>query len=160
MSKKEKRNFLSTIENLYPYIKIQRVEEILKVEADDRVIIVIDGVPSFFYIQGKGPYPLLIMLNSFKPSIPYVVIDEGAVKPIMRGADVMVPGIKELSDFNIGSVVGVMEPSKRAFIAVGKALMSSEQIKSSRKGKAIENIHYAGDKIWSLSLELARRFQK
>jgi len=160
ISKKEKKQLLNTLRKLYPYIDISKVhgfEKIARVEMDKFVIIVIGTIPAFFYINEEGPYPLLLLLNTIKPEIPYVVVNEGAVRPIMRGADVMVPGIIELIDFQKNAIVGVMEPSKKAFIAVTRALMSSNEIKESNKGRALKTLHHANDKLWKISLELARK---
>ncbi|ENN96481.1 RNA-binding protein [Methanocaldococcus villosus KIN24-T80] len=61
----------------------------------------------------------------------------------------MVPGIKEVDNFNKGDVVFVLDEVHKKPICVGIALMSHEEIKNSEKGKAIKNIHYVGDKIWN-----------
>jgi len=160
ISKKEKKQFLNNIRKLYPYIDIRKLrnsEKIARVEIDKFTIMIIGSIPAFFYIDNEGPYPLLLMLNTIKPEIPYVVVNEGAVRPIMRGADVMVPGIIELTEFQRNDIVGVMEPSKKAFIAVTKALMNSNEIRESNKGRALKTLHHANDKLWKISLELARK---
>lgn len=160
ISKKERKQFLNNVQKLYPYIdleKLRDIEKVARVEIDKFIIMIIGSIPAFFYIDDEGPYPLLLMLNTIKPKIPYVVVNEGAIRPIMRGADVMVPGIIELSEFKRNDIVGVMEPSKKAFIAVTKALMSSDEIRERSKGCALRTLHYANDKLWKSSLELARK---
>ncbi|MEM0260611.1 MAG: PUA domain-containing protein [Sulfolobales archaeon] len=101
--------------------------------------------------------PSIHSLNLGILTTHYARVDSGAVPRILGGADVMAPGIIECSDFNKDDVVGVREPEKNLHILVGMALMSCSEIKNLRKGKAIKNIHYAGDKIWMSLIEVLRR---
>ncbi|MEZ0290710.1 MAG: PUA domain-containing protein [Sulfolobales archaeon] len=122
------------------YIGIGEVEKIpLAIEIEELII------------------PALHALNKNIMSIPYVRIDSGAVSRILNGADVMAPGITECTSFERDSIVGVREPERNLFISVGIALMSCDEIKSLKKGKAVRNLHYAGDKIWRELLEILKR---
>lgn len=89
-----------------------------------------------------------------------VVVDMGAVKPLLRGADVMIPGIVEVKGFfNKGDPVVVVDEKYNKPLIVGKALIQSQDIVSKKlsKGKAIENIHRIGDKLWNLTKSLITR---
>jgi RNA-binding protein, containing PUA domain len=84
------------------------------------------------------------------------VVDAGAVKPIINGADVMRPGIKELlGDFGKDDVVFVTDEKGRV-IAVAVALYSRQEMEQMQKGKVLINLHHLGDKIWQTSLELVK----
>jgi len=72
----------------------------------------------------------------------------------MNGADVMIPGIVEFEEFSKDVLVSIWEPKKETPIAIGKALIDSKIMKELKKGKAIKNIHYVGDKIWNLTLKI------
>ncbi len=84
----------------------------------------------------------------FKPEKNKVVVDEGALKFIMNGADVMKPGIV-YADENIkkGDFVYVAVEGKETPIAVGIALTNGKEM-TDGKGKAVKNIHHLKDKIW------------
>jgi len=84
-------------------------------------------------------------------SFPNVVVDMGAVKFMCNGANVMRPGIKNYSDFSKDDIVCVVEESQHKFLAVGKALVNSSEMKEMPKGEVIKNLHYISDKYWEVS---------
>jgi RNA-binding protein, containing PUA domain len=62
------------------------------------------------------------------PQYPKVVVDAGAVKRIINGADIMRPGIKEfIGEFNKGDVVFVVDEKGRV-IAIAVALYSKQEM--------------------------------
>ena len=81
---------------------------------------------------------------------PYVMVDMGAVKFMCNGANVMRPGIKNFSDFKKDDIVCVVEESQKKFLAVGKALISSDEMKGIEKGEVVKNIHYISDRFWEI----------
>ena len=85
---------------------------------------------------------------------PYVMVDMGAVKFVCKGANVMRPGIKNHSDFERDKIVCVIEESQHKFLAVGKALVSSDEIKNMEKGEIVKNLHYISDKFWEVGKTL------
>ncbi len=73
----------------------------------------------------------------------WVVADEGAVKPILSGKNLMVPGVKEVSEgLEKGDDVIIRDPDGRPF-AVGIAKMNSQEMKNSKRGIAVK-IRYSG----------------
>src|SRR3989344_5527458 len=64
------------------------------VELVDDKIIMINKKPSFFYYEKKLVPTLHILQN--KNILRKVVVDMGAVKFLISGADVMRPGLKEI----------------------------------------------------------------
>lgn len=79
-----------------------------------------------------------------------VFLDEGAMGPLSRGADVMAPGIikyKEKSaHFKKDDVVGI-EIQENGIFGVGKALMDFEEMISKAEGPIIEIFHTKGDSL-------------
>ncbi len=128
-------------------------------EEKDVHILVIENYPSFITDKyGSDLIPTLLLVKRFgKSALPSVVVDEGAVPHILNGADVMIPGIIEKDEFAPGAVVSVWNPDSSTPIAVGKALISSDQITKGSKGRAIKTLHYAGDRAWNLSIKFLRR---
>ncbi|ABW01879.1 PUA domain-containing protein [Caldivirga maquilingensis] len=102
-------------------------------------------------------YPTLLAANKY-PSLvkyyPVVQVDEGAVKPIATGADVMRPGIRELTgSFKPGEIVLVKSPGGRV-IAVTVSLYSSDEVINMSRGKVLKNIHHVDDYVWRLMSEV------
>ncbi len=84
-------------------------------------------------------------------NFPNVTVDMGAVKFMCNGANVMRPGIKNYSEFTKDSIVCVVEESQHKFLAVGKSLIDSSEMKEISKGEIIKNLHYISDKYWEIS---------
>ncbi|WFO75727.1 DUF1947 domain-containing protein [Desulfurococcaceae archaeon MEX13E-LK6-19] len=152
LSKKESKKLRETITGMYPNVPLEFevVEKVI--EKDLPEIIIVDKVPAFFIYEGKY-YPLLTLLLS--KGVEWVqrivVVDMGAVKPLLRGADVMAPGIVGVKGaFEPGDPVVVLEEKYGKPFVVGKALVSSKDLveKKVTRGKAVENLHRVGDKIW------------
>jgi PUA domain protein len=82
-------------------------------------------------------------------SLPSVVVDMGAVPHICDGADVMAPGVVEVrGDFTPGDLVVVRDERHGKGLAVGRALVGSEELRSMRRGRAVKNLHHVGDRLW------------
>jgi PUA domain protein len=93
-------------------------------------------------------------LLRWKPQKGFVAVDEGAIKFICNGADVMGPGILD-ADRNIqpGAMVWVRDAKHQKPLAIGKALVTGEVMASRAPGKSIKSIHYVGDDLWNLGVE-------
>ncbi len=119
------------------------------VESDDAEFVFVDGEPLLFKTEGKI-FPTVKGALKLAPSQRKVVVDPGAVKFIINGADVMGPGIIE-ADPNIkeGDLVIVVEKTHGKALAIGKALISGKDM-AGRSGKAVKSIHYVGDELWNL----------
>ena len=75
----------------------------------------------------------------------------GAVKFVAKGADVMSPGIVGAdSGIQEGDFVIIIEETHRKPLAIGKALISGEEMVERNEGKAVKAIHYIGDNLWNL----------
>jgi len=107
-------------------------------------------------ITGKG-IKILKIDNDYLPFLsetetlekfPNVMVDMGAVKFMCKGANVMRPGIKNFTEFEKDKLVCIIEESQHKFLAVGKALVSSSELKNMEKGEVVKNLHYISDKFW------------
>lgn len=131
-----------------------------EVSAEGVVVYVVDGVPIAFR-YGEEVLPTLVVVRmAGMESTSYVVVDAGAVKPILNGADVMAPGIVEASPFSVGDTVVVWSLDRRTPLAVTKALMGSSEVLAVKRGRALKNLHHAGDDVWGISLEALKKFGK
>lgn len=105
-----------------------------------------------FFLKENTIYPTLYLLqkNNF---LKTATIDLPAVRFIVGGADVMRPGIVACDDFMERDIVAVVDEKNKKPIAVGIALISSEELLNLDKGKAVKTIHYVGDTIWNAAKE-------
>ena len=112
-------------------------------------LILLDTKPLFFLYEDKIIPTLKLLLT--KELLRKVVIDMPAVPFIVKGADVMRPGIKETDNFKKDDIIMIVDENNKKPLAVGVALFSSEEISKMEKGKVIHLIHHIGDSIWSVS---------
>ncbi|MBU0470883.1 MAG: RNA-binding protein [Nanoarchaeota archaeon] len=116
----------------------------------EQKIIIVNGVPSFFYYEEKV-IPTLRYLQNHLDCLKNITVDMGAIKHIINGADVMRPGIVEIDEgFEKDDFIVIVDKNNQKPLAVGIALLNSEELKKTNSGKVIKNIHYVGDKIWNL----------
>ncbi|MBS3170703.1 DUF1947 domain-containing protein [Candidatus Woesearchaeota archaeon] len=117
----------------------------------DKKIILINKVPSFFYFENKLVPTLKLLLQ--KDLLKQVFIDQGAIKYIINGADVMRPGIVEFdSNIEKNDFVVIKDIQHKKPLAVGISLFSSEEFKTLFNGRAIKSIHFIGDDLWKISI--------
>jgi PUA domain protein len=108
---------------------------------NEAVGLVVEGA-AFLTVRG---------ILRWRPQIHFLSVDEGAIRFICNGADVMGPGITD-ADGGIapGDMVWVRDFKHLKPLAIGKALVSGAVMASRAPGKAVKNIHYVGDELWSL----------
>ena len=93
-------------------------------------------------------FPTLI--NSAVEGLPSALVDMGAIPYVCNGADVMAPGIMGIEgEFEKDELLVIRDIKHKKALGIGAALYSSEEMKGLKKGKAILNLHYVGDKIWA-----------
>jgi len=82
---------------------------------------------------------------------PSAVVDDGAIKYLLNGADVMRPGIRKLDDWGApGAIVVVREEKKGRAIAIGLSIISGSEASAATKGSCLKNLHHVGDRYWNL----------
>jgi PUA domain protein len=144
LKRKDAKKLLAKLSKIYKSVDAAKVEsaefETLKVYLFDDKIEFIENE--------KELYPALSA--SYLGQLPNVIVDMGAIPYVCNGADIMAPGIVELDDFPEGSLIVIRDVTHRKALAIGKAIRSSNSILDSKKGKVIENLHYVGDKLWSI----------
>ncbi len=128
--------------------------EVLEPDEESKFVIV-DGRYTFI-ASGPGPteggpkYLPFVGSSQAADLFPSVTIDEGAIKYIINGADVMRPGITKYGEWGeAGKLVIVREAKKGRAIAVGKATVSSSEMGELKKGSCIKNLHHFGDRFWN-----------
>ncbi len=155
LSKKESRKLRAMLIELFGEIQAKAYEV---VEDRELVVYLADREPIVYRDREGRLLPLLYYLVRYRDLVgrlPSVVVDEGAVGPVSRGADVMAPGVVDVrGDFNEGDVVVVVDERHGMPIAVTIALVSSKQLRGMERGRVLKNVHHVGDKLWDLCKKL------
>lgn len=89
--------------------------------------------------------------NHLLEKFPKVIVDSGAIKFVCNGANVMRPGIRSFTQFQKEDIICVVEETHGKFLAVGRALVSSDEMPNISKGEVVKNLHYISDKYWESS---------
>ncbi|MBN1861872.1 MAG: RNA-binding protein [Candidatus Thermoplasmatota archaeon] len=114
------------------------------------VLLVNDSID--FLIQDSNILFTLQGLLKHRPSTHFVIVDMGAVGFIVKGADVMAPGITEADQLiQKDDFVWICDQKYRKPLATGTALMSGEEMKTKKPGKAVKTLQYVGDRFWMLT---------
>ncbi|UYP47844.1 hypothetical protein NEF87_004129 [Candidatus Lokiarchaeum ossiferum] len=111
----------------------------------------IDGVLTFWLKEDKL-VPLLSYLMKNELPFKSVHVDEGAIKFVSKGADVMRPGITTIDPgIKEGEIILIKDPSHNRVLAVGEATFDAAEMEAREKGKVIKCVHSLTDGIWAFS---------
>ena len=148
--KKKLKELHETLGDYSKIIPAKATVEILETNNND--IILINGNPWIMMIDDT---PFLTLKGALEVDVTskYVVVDMGAVKFMTKGADVMSPGNTK-ADPNIqkGDFVIIVDETYHKPLAIGRSLISGDEMTQNTQGKAVKNLHYIGDEIWNLEI--------
>jgi len=109
-------------------------------------LIFIEGRPLLMIVEDQ---PFFTVLGAIE-MMPYkrlVVVDSGAVRFVVNGADIMKPGIVSADpEIAVGALVVIVEERHNKPLAIGRALVAGTEMKG--EGKAVKSLHHVGDAIW------------
>ena len=109
-------------------------------------LIFIEGRPLLMLVEDQ---PFFTVLGAIE-MMPYkrlVVVDSGAVRFVVNGADIMKPGIVSADpEIAVGDLVVIVEERHNKPLAIGRALVAGTEMKG--EGKAVKSLHHVGDVIW------------
>lgn len=115
------------------------------------------GTPLFFQVRNAEYVPTLRTLHKYPFLLPIFRVDHGAIKHVINGAHVMVPGLRSEharleAEVDKGAIVAIYAASKEHALAVGVAQMSTSDIRNTDKGVAVETLHHVSDDLWKCTL--------
>lgn len=117
--------------------------------ASEYDVFFVDNQLLAFDVNGK-PFLTLKGLLKYPPEKRFIEVDEGAVKFVANGADVMGPGVVSVDQSILeGDVVFVRDAKHKRPLAVGIALKGAAEIAKKEKGKVVKTMHWIGDKLWN-----------
>ena len=109
-------------------------------------LIFIDSRPMLMIVEDQ-PFFTVLGAIELSPHKRLVVVDSGAVRFVVNGADVMKPGIVSADpEIAVGDLVVIVEERHNKPLAIGRALVAGTEMKG--EGKAVKSLHHVGDVIW------------
>jgi PUA domain protein len=76
-------------------------------------------------------------------------VDKGAIRFVVKGADIMRPGVTACEDFQEDDFVVVVDEAYSKPLAIAKSIYDSKTTKEMEEGKVFFNVHHIGDNIWN-----------
>ncbi|ETN45323.1 uncharacterized protein HMPREF1541_09154 [Cyphellophora europaea CBS 101466] len=132
----------------------------VKLPAERATLFCLDDTPLFFQHMDDAIMPHLKVVHQYPQCFKTVGIDRGAIRFVMSGATLMVPGLTSAGgrlpdaaeEFKKGDVVVVAAEGKSEACLVGVLELGTEEMKEKKKGPAIKEGHYLGDGLWKIDL--------
>lgn len=163
---------LETYPLLEPHIDdiLPKKEQLDLVKIPDRVSLYCLHNTALFWQHMDDPImPHLRLIHQYPWAFARIRIDRGAIRFVLSGATLMVPGLTSPGgrlpgteeeggygnggkELEAGEVVVVEAEGKEHACMVGVLTMSTKEMKEKKKGVGIENGHYVGDGLWKLDL--------
>ncbi|HEY9247282.1 MAG TPA: RNA-binding protein [Candidatus Methanoperedens sp.] len=149
LRKTEEKALINDITEAFGEVDTFENKKLEYVATDEWDFIFVDNEPLFFKIKEKI-FPTVKGALKLDPKRRVVVVDPGAIRFIINGADIMGPGIVK-ADPSImeGDLVIIVEQAHGKAVAIGQALVPGKEM-AGKKGKAVRSIHYVGDELWKL----------
>ncbi len=149
LRKSEEKALINDIVNIFGDAGVFVNKKLEDVTTDRWDFIFVDGEPLLFKIDEKI-FPTVKGALKMNPARRRVIVDPGAVKAIINGADIMGRGIVEADpSIKEDDLVIITEQAHGKALAIGKALVPGKEM-AGKAGKAVRSIHYVGDEIWKL----------
>ena len=167
-----------TYPQLAPYIDqiVPKKDQLDVVKLPDRTTLYTlpskHGVePLFYQHMDDALIPHLRLVHRYPDFFPRVRVDRGAIRFVMSGAALMVPGLTspggrlpqedkdetarwgKQDELEKGIVVVVEAERKEHACAIGALEIGTQEMKAAKKGIAIEPPHSLGDGLWRMSLD-------
>lgn len=154
LSNSEVKEINLQLNNLYKLENFIDKKDVAILEED---ILKINNKAAFFYYNIDETTKIIVptLKNILENKILYdkikkVVVDMGAVKFVVSGADIMRPGIVNFDDGIVkDDIVLVIDANYKKPLAVGIMMFYGEEAKAIQNGKVVKNVHWVGDKVWN-----------
>ena len=148
-SKHDSRDYIDLVQKTVGVdLGVTRSSQVEIVEPQpDIKFLVVDGRHTF--VEKDGATVPFVGSQQTLALLPSAYIDDGAIKFILKGADVMRPGIVRFDDWGAkDALVVIRDNSKGRGLAVGRATVASAEMAGMSKGVSIKSLHHAGDVYW------------
>lgn len=158
LKSKDKKQFIQDLLAKHPN-KIEEIKKIvnkkskiewIKLGNNEELYAINDKLS--FWVKDTDFIPLLSYLLQYDLPYKSIVVDQGAVKFMAKGADVMRPGIIKIDPtIKKGDIILIRDPNHNKVLMVGKALYNAKEIENKESGRVVSAIHSLSDNIWEFS---------
>ena len=143
LGNKEKKKLIELLPKGYIFLKKDEIKEednILYKNSEKYLICEVDN-------NDKKEIKYLPHLKSIpKDKYKSVYVDRGAIPFIIKGADLMRPGIVKIEDeIKKEEIVMIKDEEHNKLLALGFSLFNSNDMKNQEKGKSVQIYHYFND---------------
>ena len=116
-------------------------------------VAIVHNVPLFFSEREGRWFPTLRILHQYPDMMPRLRCDQGAIKFVLSGANIMCPGLTSPGatmhdEAPEGAPVAIYAEGKEHAMAVGLTKLSTADIREVNKGVAVELMHHLNDGLW------------
>lgn len=133
---------------------IPKKSQLIHIKCEDKIQLYSIDDEVVMFQQFDEIIPSLKVVHKYPQCFPRVKVDRGAIKFVLSGANIMCPGLTSAGadlpeQLEKDSIVTIYAEGKETALAVGKLIMSTDEIKSVNKGIGVELLHFLGDGVWN-----------
>lgn len=150
LSKKELKELSKQLEGCGLICTFSKKDKVVKI---DGKILSVNGEPDYIFYEEKIYPSLKLVLRKGVADFRKITVDDGAIRFVINGADIMRPGVVDIDDdISIGDFIVIADKTHGKPLAVGVSLYSSDDMQKLEKGKVAANIHHIGDALWTMEI--------
>lgn len=153
-----KGKFVLQFPDLEPIIDtvIPKKSQVVVIKCEDKIQLYSVDNEVVLFQHFDDLIPTLKVVHKYPDQFPRVQVDRGAIKFVLSGANIMCPGLTSKgadlpTPLEKDQIVTIYAEGKENALAVGKLLMSTEDIKNINKNIGVELLHYLGDGLWNFT---------
>jgi len=139
LSNKEKKELANNLPKGYEITKKDELKE------QDNILY--KNSEKFLILKNKVYLPHLNSVSDANYNSVYV--DRGAIPFIIKGADLMRPGIQKMDEkIEKGEIILIKDEEHNKNLAIGFSMFSSKDMQIQKKGKSVKVYHYVSDEFY------------
>ncbi|KAI8462447.1 MAG: PUA-like domain-containing protein [Monoraphidium minutum] len=156
------RGIRSSVAEQYPWLQENGVLDVLIPKKEPMFVAkcpnymqvaIVHNTPLFFSEREGRWFPTMRILHQYPDMMPKLRCDQGAIKFVLSGANIMCPGLTSPGatihdEVPEGASVAIYAEGKEHAMAVGLTKLSTEDIRGVNKGVAVELMHHLNDGLW------------
>ena len=145
LSGKEKKELKDKLPKSFD---VDKKDEII---IDSKNVVSKNGTPYLLFRNSTYLPHLKYLLENEKEQdlFPQVFIDKGAIPFLLKGADMMRPGIQKIvGEFEKEDVVLIKDENHNKLLGLGFSKFSHKELEEQTSGKSIEVFHYINDEFY------------
>ncbi|XP_055328070.1 malignant T-cell-amplified sequence 1-like [Paramacrobiotus metropolitanus] len=156
------RNYRQGLLEKYPHVESYldeiwpKKDNVKLVKCQDHIELIASQTGDILFFKHRdGPMlPSLRVLHKYPFILPWMQVDKGAIKFVLSGANIMCPGLTspggKMSIVEKDTPVLIVAEGKQHALGIGVMKMSTEAVRKTNKGIAVDLIHFLNDGLWQM----------